>query len=207
VLSADFVAEAREVGGLPAAGPPEIAIAGRSNVGKSTLLNCLAARRALARTSKTPGRTRGVILYDLVLQPSAGGGRMPLRFVDLPGYGYAKVGRDERHGWGELVEGFVKQSDRLKLFLVLVDARRGVEDEERQLIEWLASEGVAWRVVATKLDKLTTAERGAVRPKMAAALGTEGPPPLPVSAETGDGIERLWAVIMKALEEDAAQGG
>src|SRR5512133_3077375 len=97
VLDAAFVGEARDVSQLLPDGPPEIAIAGRSNVGKSTLLNRIAGRHALARVSKTPGRTRGLVLFDLQIRWQEGGDRQTLRLVDLPGYGYAQVSHDERH--------------------------------------------------------------------------------------------------------------
>src|SRR5688572_11613118 len=104
ILSADFIAEVRPKGKLPPPGPPEIAIAGRSNVGKSTLLNRLVGRKALARTSKTPGRTRGIMFYDLQLRRPGQTEAEPLRLVDLPGYGYAQVSQEERLSWQPLVE-------------------------------------------------------------------------------------------------------
>ena len=124
VIDAVYLAEAREAGHWPPEGPVEVAIAGRSNVGKSTLLNRLAGRRALARVSKTPGRTRGLIFYDLSLRLPGTGERLALRLVDLPGYGYAQVSRDERKAWQRLVEGYVKARSSLRLFLILLDARR-----------------------------------------------------------------------------------
>lgn len=197
MLSADFVAEARDPAALIATGPPEIAIAGRSNVGKSTLINRLAARRSLARTSKTPGRTRGLVFYDLELK-RPDGARAPLRFVDLPGYGYAQVSKAERRSWQRLVEGYVAgRGGALRLFLVLVDARRAPADEEQQLLEWLTAKAVPHAIVPTKTDKLAAAERGAVKTRVRAALRTEAPV-LPVSAETGEGIDRLWGVILRA---------
>jgi GTP-binding protein len=203
VLEADFVAEAREVRGLPAVGAPEIAIAGRSNVGKSTLLNRLAARKALARTSKTPGRTRGVVFFDLVLarlpEPSPTVER--IRLADLPGYGYAKVSRTERQSWQPLIEGYTRARPTLALFVILVDARRGLEDEERQLYQWLGTEHVPAQVVFTKIDKLSTHERGELRARCRAWFGAPGPgraSPLMVSGETGEGTGALWAAILQA---------
>ncbi len=198
VVQADYLAEVRELGGLPAEGPTEIAIAGRSNVGKSTLLNRLAGRKALARTSKTPGRTRGIIFYDLVAR-IAGATAVPLRLVDLPGYGYAQVSRVERKSWGPLVERYVKSRRTLRLFVTLVDARRGLDEEERQLLTWLGTLDVRHRLVLTKIDKLSRTQRGPAVDRCRAALAPGALPPLVVSGETGEGVDRLWAEIAHAL--------
>ena len=216
VLEADFVAEARDVRGLPPVGAPEIAIAGRSNVGKSTLLNRLAGRKGLARTSKTPGRTRGVVFFDLVLSvrrpqapsdaPAPSVGR--IRLADLPGYGYAKVSRTERQSWQPLIEGYTRARPTLALFVILVDARRGLEDEERQLYEWLGTEHMPAQVVFTKIDKLSANERGALRERCRGWFGAAGArraSPLMLSGETGEGVGALWAAILTAAA--AAQGG
>jgi ribosome biogenesis GTP-binding protein YsxC/EngB len=199
VKDARFIAEARDARGLPQPGAPEIAIAGRSNVGKSTLLNRLANRNGLARTSKTPGRTRGIVIFELVL-----GRRSPvpgLRLVDLPGYGYAQVSRTERDSWQPLIEGYTRGRRTLALFVVLVDARRGVEDEERQLYEWLGTEGVPVQIVFTKIDKLSASERGVLRGRCRALFGSAAPrraAPLFLSGETGEGVPALWAAIFDA---------
>jgi GTP-binding protein len=185
----------RAVSTLPAPGPPEIAIAGRSNVGKSTLLNALAQRRSLARTSKTPGRTRGLIFYDLVARAED---TRPLRLVDLPGYGYARVPTPERLAWRELVEGYVQGRPTLRLLLALVDARRGIEDEERELLEWLATMSLPHTIVATKADKLTAGERGLLRDRLRAALGPGAPGVIITSAQTGDGVDRVWATLWRS---------
>jgi GTP-binding protein len=202
VVSADFVAEVRPRGALPPPGPPEVAIAGRSNVGKSTLLNRLVGRRALARVSKTPGRTRGIMFYDLALRFAGRGQEDRLRLVDLPGYGYAQVSQEERQSWQPLVEGYVEHRATLALFLTLVDARRTLAAEEGQLIEWLVSLGVNHRLVVTKVDKLSASERGALEAQMRRALPRHGdappPPPLLVSGDTGEGTDRLWQTIRKA---------
>lgn len=200
VRSATFVAEARTLGSLPPAGPPEVAIAGRSNVGKSTLLNRLAARHALARTSKTPGRTRGIIFYDLQLGAAPGRSAPALRLADLPGYGYARVSQAERTSWQELLEGYAERRPTLALFVVLVDARRGIEAEEMQLLEWLGTLALPARLVYTKVDKLTASQRGLLRDSLRKraprlALG----PPLLVSGQSGDGVPDLWDCILRAL--------
>jgi GTP-binding protein len=204
VHDAKFIAEARDVRGLPPAGPIEIAISGRSNVGKSTLLNRLAARKALARTSRTPGRTRGIVLFELAFGKSA---PVPgLRLADLPGYGYAKVSRDERDSWQPLIEGYTRGRATLALFVVLVDARRGVEDEERQLYTWLGSEHVPAQIVFTKVDKLSASERGLLRERTKQQFRGGGgrAAPLLVSAETGEGVPELWAAIFQAATALAA---
>jgi ribosome biogenesis GTP-binding protein YsxC/EngB len=198
-----FLAEARDAASLPPPGAVEIAIAGRSNVGKSTLLNRLANRKGLARTSRTPGRTRGIVLFQLTL--GKGAPLEALRLCDLPGYGYAKVSRTERDSWQPLIEGYTRGRPTLALFVVLVDARRGVEDEERQLYEWLGSESVPAQIVFTKVDKLSASERGLLRDRtralFAGAKGRAGgrrAVPLLVSAETGEGVPELWAAILSA---------
>jgi GTP-binding protein len=198
VLQAAFLAEARDVTQMPAGGPPEIAIAGRSNVGKSTLLNRLAGRHALARVSKTPGRTRGLVLFDLEIRLKDQT-RQPVRLVDLPGYGYAQVSRDERNAWQVLVEGYVKQQTELKLVLVLVDARRELGAEEMQLMEWLQVMHVPCHLVITKADKLRAAERGVLRERLRKEARAGGASVSLVSGQTGDGVDELWLRVAHAL--------
>jgi len=207
VEEAAFVAEARALGDLPVAGAPEIAIAGRSNVGKSTLLNRLAGRKGLARTSKTPGRTRGLVMFALRFRRGGKAAPVPvdeLRLIDLPGYGYAQVSQAERRGWQPLIEGYTRTRRALALFVILIDARRGIEDEERQLYEWLGTENVPAQIVFTKVDKLNASTRGVLRERARAAFrgarGSAGP--LFVSGETGEGVDTLWAAIF-----DAVRGG
>jgi GTP-binding protein len=177
-------------------------------VGKSTLLNRLAARHALARTSKTPGRTRGIIFYDLQLGGSPGRPAPLLRLADLPGYGYARVSQTERNSWQQLLEGYAERRPTLALFVVLVDARRGIEAEELQLLEWLGTLALPARLVYTKVDKLTASQRGLLRDSLREraprlALGA----PLLVSGQTGDGVPDLWDAILSALPSTASPAG
>jgi GTP-binding protein len=202
VLDAAFVAEARDFAQMPAGGPPEVAIAGRSNVGKSTLLNRMAGRRGLARVSKTPGRTRGLVLFDLQLRfPKGQEGKQCVRLVDLPGYGYAQVSHGERRAWQVLVEGYVKRQGSLKLVLLLVDARRELGAEELQLMEWLQVMHVPCHLVITKADKLRAAERGILRERVRRQNAASGASVSLVSGTTGEGVDAIWSRIAHAIGE------
>jgi GTP-binding protein len=188
---AEFLTSATEPRGFPRAELPEVAFAGRSNVGKSSLINALVGVPGLARTSRTPGRTR--LLNWFRVEPVKG---PPLALVDLPGYGYAKVSRDMRDSWRPLVESYLSGRDALRAVVLLVDARRGGEEEERDLLEYLAAQDVPVQVVLTKADKLAKSRR---RPAAAAvrrdlALARE---PLACSATTADGLDALWRFLLE----------
>jgi len=183
ITAARFLGAAAAPGGGPSPLGPEVAIAGRSNVGKSSLLNALLGRRGLARTSGTPGRTRQINFF-LVNE----------RFVlaDLPGYGFAVGSEAERCSWGPLVEDYLRERPTLRGVALLVDARRGAEEEETQLLEFLGHVGLPAVVVATKLDKLRRAAAGAALADLQANLGT---PAIGFSARTGAGRDDLWRVL------------
>ncbi len=168
----------------------EVAFAGRSNVGKSTLLNALAQRRGLARTSATPGCTRGLVVFDLQFRSGA-----RLRVVDLPGYGFAARARDERSSWGAMIEDYLRgERPALAAVVILVDARRGPEEEERQLVEYLSSVGVPFVFGATKVDKLSTHERTRALAQIERAVGARV---FGLSGERGDGREPLLAALAR----------
>ena len=134
VTSAEFVAGATGIGGLPAPALAEVAFAGRSNVGKSSLLNAMMQRRGLARTSSTPGCTRQINVFAVTL---ANG--LALNFVDLPGFGYAKVAKSTKSEWGPMLEGYLAERPTLRAVVLLVDVRRGLEADDRQLLDFVAS--------------------------------------------------------------------
>jgi GTP-binding protein len=202
VLEADFLTSATEKSagaGWPDEGPPEIAFAGRSNVGKSTLLQALMQRRGLVRISSTPGRTRLINFFRLVVAPE--GGRAPadkreLRFVDLPGYGYAKVSKSEREKWLPFVDQYLSERASLKVLVLLVDPRRDAGLDETEIAKYVAERGVFVIAVMTKADKLAKHERKPTLQKLGRALGL---PVVAVSATDGDGIDELWRRIAGAI--------
>jgi len=189
---AEFWAAARNLKEVPSPRAPEIAVAGRSNVGKSTLINRLAGRKRLARTSATPGCTRGLIFYRL-------GERMVL--VDLPGYGWARRSAAERAAWKPLVEGYLSRRRALAGVLVLVDIRRGPQEEELQLAEYLDAHDIERVWVLTKSDKLS---RGEQSRRMAELERTIGEPMIAVSGETGAGVDAVEHWMAQALDEARA---
>jgi GTP-binding protein len=172
-------------------GLPQFAFAGRSNVGKSSLINKLLNRKALVRISKVPGKTRAVNFFkiDLVDLPS-------IYLVDLPGYGYAKVSKSISHEWGDLISKYLSKNQELKLVMLLVDIRRDLEDEERMLIELMAESPAKVVLVATKTDKLNYGQRL----KRASELTKQcGLSPLITSAAKGDGMDELWSQILSSI--------
>jgi GTP-binding protein len=196
-LDAEFLCSALTIAECPRWKRMEIALAGRSNVGKSSLLNSLAGRKNLARTSKTPGRTRCLIFFTV-------GERLAL--VDLPGYGYAKIARAEAEKIAHLMEQYLRQGRNLKALVLLVDARRGPQQEELTLAQLLqnpsfrAGDRPHLIVVATKCDELKRAERGPALRRFE-AIGTV---PLLCSTVTGEGIDQLRRQILGVCRTDAS---
>jgi GTP-binding protein len=186
-----FLLSAVAANQFPAPSEPEIAFLGRSNVGKSSLLNALVGEKA-ARVSQTPGRTRAINFFQLIDASE----RPRLIFADLPGYGYAKISKSIRAEWPAFIEPYLEQRETLALCICLVDSNVPPKSSDAQLIEWLRSAGRAFAVVATKVDRLSGNER--TRNLAALKKGLEVEEILPVSAKTGSGIKELWARIEAA---------
>ncbi len=199
VRTAEHLATVASLEQLPPEGPPEVAFLGRSNVGKSSLLNRLVGRRQLARTSATPGKTRQILFYRLERV-----GRPELRLADLPGYGYARVSKGERQAWQRLVEGYLGERPALRLAVLLQDLRRDASEDETLLLAWLAERGVPWLVAITKCDKLKPMRRAARVRELREQLGLSPAQGVPTSSETGAGIAAQWDAIDARLAEDAA---
>jgi GTP-binding protein len=188
IFEAELIASAPRIDKLPPSGLPEIAFLGRSNVGKSSLLNALARRKKLARTSSTPGKTRELVLFRIRTEYG------DLGFVDLPGYGWAKVSKKERDGWGRLVEGYLAGRRELKLAIVLQDIRRSWSEDESLLLQWLAEQDVPGRIVVTKTDKLKLMKRKERIRALTAEIGEGFGKPISTSSQKGDGLDLLWRV-------------
>jgi GTP-binding protein len=194
VLSAEFVLSAREPVHYPPALLPEIAFAGRSNVGKSSLINTLVKRKGLARTSNTPGRTQEINFFIV---------NQKLGFIDLPGYGYAKVPEAIRKRWGPMIETYLSQRETLQLVVLILDIRRDPTEEDRQLIDWLQVYSLPFLTVLTKIDKLSQNELGRRQRRIGEALHLSSTQPLILfSAKTGAGRDLLWREIEKTLLSD-----
>jgi GTP-binding protein len=191
---AELMISCASAGQFPSGGLPEVAFLGRSNVGKSSLLNALVRRRQLARTSGTPGKTRLVHFFRVVA------GDLELAFVDLPGYGWARVSKRERESWGQLVEGYLDARPGLRLAILLQDVRRDISEDETLLLDWLAERGVPWQVVVTKADKLKPMRRAQRLAELGRQLDRGGPALVATSSESRLGIDTLWRVIRDRID-------
>jgi GTP-binding protein len=185
--SARFVTSAAQPSDFPPPSLPEVAVVGRSNVGKSSLINALVGKPGLARTSRTPGRTRLVNWFAIEER---------FHLVDLPGYGYAEVSQATRESWRPLIESYLAERKSLTGVLLLIDIRRGVQDEELDFIPWLAERAMPVVVALTKADKLAKNKRilEVARARQALALRRD---PLAVSVTLNDGIDLLWRAVIQ----------
>ncbi|OIQ02276.1 MAG: YihA family ribosome biogenesis GTP-binding protein [Zetaproteobacteria bacterium CG06_land_8_20_14_3_00_59_53] len=177
---------------FPAIDLPQVAVAGHSNVGKSSLLNALFGRKGMVKTSKAPGCTRLLNLFEV-------DGRMLV--VDLPGYGFARASKGDQAQWQKLIEHYLSGETKPKLVLALMDIRHGPKDSDLQLIEWLNERGLRWLPVATKADKLTGNDRSKRLREMTQAMGGMLSP-LPTSTLNRRGVDELRALVEKELLVD-----
>ena len=190
----DFLKSAPALKFLPDAEAPEIAFAGRSNVGKSSLLNKLTNRASLARTSNTPGRTQELNFFEI-------GDPIRLRLVDMPGYGFAKAPKDVARKWRFLVNDYLRGRQVLKRALVLIDSRHGVKEIDREIMKMLDDAAVSYRLVLTKADKIKASELEAVQATTEAEARKRPaahPEVIATSSEGGLGMDRLRAAVLEA---------
>lgn len=217
VANASFVISATGLEGAPPAGPPEIAVAGRSNVGKSSLLNAFAGQRSLARVSRTPGRTQLLNFFDVKLRHPSHGDRS-LRWVDLPGYGFARATKTIREGFGPMIESYLDGRETMRGLVLLVDARREPKDEELNLVQFMSRRQIPTLLCATKVDKLSRSERGLLARRIAAPFGIDPRDVLLTSSSSGEGLgddrkhgglcaelADLCAPLERPVEPDGAQ--
>ncbi len=196
----DFYFAAAKSDGLPPIERPEIAFAGRSNVGKSSLINALTGRSSLARTSNTPGRTQELIFFDL-------GDRLTL--VDMPGYGYAAVSKDKSSAWGALARDYLRGRPTLMRAFVLIDGRHGLKDSDEETMKRLDASAVSYAIVLTKRDEVKKGDQAARIEATLEAL-RKHPAAYPeaffTSSRTGEGIPELRAHVARLLAERGAEG-
>ena len=199
-LQLTFVESASRASTLPDS-PREVAFVGRSNVGKSSLINAIANRKQLARVSNTPGRTQLINLFRF----DEGGNRLPDdpagTVVDLPGYGFAKASKSVKGEWPAMIEGYLLHRAELDMVFVLVDGAIGPTKLDEQMLEWLRYNTVPHTVVATKLDKVKPSKRPARKKELAAGCQLDPGDPVWVSATKGDGIDTLRSLVRLHLAE------
>lgn len=191
ILSAEFVISAVGPKQFPLDSRPQIAIAGRSNVGKSSIINSLLHRKNLVKTSQTPGKTQ--LINFFIINES-------FYFVDLPGYGYARVPYAVTDAWAPMIEGYLKNAPHLSAVVVLLDSRRAPDERDIHLIDWLRQYDIPVIYALTKIDKLNRQETDRARRSISAALGIADDLVL-TSAKSGQGIKELWGVIAKKIKE------
>lgn len=204
IRSVEFVGALAAPGGPAPEGLPEVAFSGRSNVGKSSLINRLLGRTRtpVARVSNTPGKTREINFFSVDALPDAGGPPLEFFLVDLPGYGYARVPDQVRAGWKPLIEDYLRRSSALQGVLQLVDARHGPTDDDIRMLGFLAELGAPTLVVLTKIDKLKRSQRQKNINATAERLELDMEQIVPFSAVSGEGAELLHTALESLLQKD-----
>jgi GTP-binding protein len=191
IISAEFVKSATKPSEYPPENLPEIAVAGKSNVGKSSLINTLVNRKNLAKTSSSPGRTQTINFFRV---------NEKISLVDLPGYGYAKVSLRIRETWKPMVESYLQTREGIRMVILILDARRGASPEDLTLLDWLEYHQIPSLIVLTKADKLSQLERARQKKTLADIPLLNGKPTCFFSALTGEGKEDIWRHIQGAFE-------
>ncbi|HEY6004256.1 MAG TPA: ribosome biogenesis GTP-binding protein YihA/YsxC [Anaeromyxobacter sp.] len=202
VVSAEFARTATRPEEWPRGPVPELAFVGRSNVGKSSMLNALARRKGLARVSSTPGRTRALQFFDVAYRPTPAARPRQVRFCDLPGYGWAKVSKAERDRWAAMIEDYLRQRDVLRAVVLIVDARHPPAESDHDALAFLGAAGRKVVVSATKIDKLPRTRRGAALRAIEQELGLGPGEAVPFSAVEGTGSDALWARLASAAGDE-----
>ena len=197
VLSAEFVKSATKPSEYPPGNLPEVAIAGKSNVGKSSLINTLVNRKNLAKTSSQPGRTQTLNFFRV---------NGDLSLVDLPGYGFAKAPLEVRKAWKPMVETYLQTREAVRLVILILDSRRGLSPDDSTVLDWLEYHEIPALIVLTKADKLSQFERARQRKGLAAVPLLEDMPMVFFSAMTGEGREELWKWIQRTVSGDSSRG-
>ncbi len=179
---------------LPDNDKPEVAFAGKSNVGKSSLINALMNRKSYARISATPGKTQTINFYNI---------NEELYLVDLPGYGYAKVSEAEKERWGKMIERYLNNSPQLKAVFLLIDIRHAPSANDKMMYEWIVTQGYEPIIIATKLDKIKRSQTQKQLKLLREGLHLlPGTVMLPFSAETKQGREEIWEMIEEKIHKD-----
>lgn len=192
IKSADLETVVGVTSKLPENLLPEFAFAGRSNVGKSSLINKLVNRKALARTSSQPGKTQTINFFLL---------NGEFYFVDLPGYGYAKVSKELQAKWGKMIERYLTRSRQLRMIFLLVDIRHEPSAGDKQMYEWVKSNEIPAVIIATKADKINRSQLNKQLAMIRKELGGAQETIIPFSKETGQGYEEVWKVMEEYLAE------
>jgi GTP-binding protein len=192
IVSTEFLRTSTRPAEWPRGDIPEVAFVGRSNVGKSSMLNALTRSKGLARVSATPGRTRALQFFEVRYRPTPAARPRPLRLCDLPGYGYAKVSKAERAAWGAMIEDYLRQREPLRAVVLIVDARHPPMESDHEALAFLARAGRTVVVAATKMDKLSRTARGGALRTAARDLGVPPEAAVPFSAVEGTGTDALW---------------
>jgi len=203
-MDARFAFSCRTAKDLPPPALPELAVAGRSNCGKSSLINAITGQPKLARTSSTPGRTQQIIIFEVRTLATADPAQT-FHLVDLPGYGYAKASRAAQRAWGRLVTWYIGNRPNLVGLLLLGDIRRAMEDAERDLLRWTATREIPVQVVLTKSDKLNKSQRFAAAEAAKRALGLGHRPPT-VSIHDPEAVGKVRRLLLGMLPVSYSSG-